>query len=546
MSEPIITIHDGITSRQAALSPKGTVIGRSPSCGLVLPSGQVSRQHARISQDPFGRWVIEDLGSKNGVLINGQAKQSHALESGDTIVIGNYTLKLGGSEPSAADTMVTAVAPMLEDLAQTQVTLRTSEQHAQASIRIKNLNRITDSLQAVTLESDLYPEVCRLLAQTPDSIGLVLRVPRQGEFASPQMLSCCVSGFEASRTSPPQAPHNLHVSRRVVEAVRSTGNAAMAGNITESQLALTMSDDRRPRAVFCAAVTEGDAQVDLLYLDSPADASTAETLDLVQAIARQVNMVRKGLLLAEERASRKVLDRQLALAHEIQAKLTPQALVGDDGVEVAVHYEPAMWVGGDYCDVWTLGNRRLALAVGDVAGKGLPAAMIMTNLQAALRTTMAFCNDLPDVMDRLSQHLQMHLPEGMFVTMLLGVYDSASRRLDYVNAGHILPFLRNAQGAMAQIGQPCNPPLGITQAPYQAESVTLHAGEAFLAVTDGITESASPTGDMLGEEALSAAIADSPAVTGPELVIAVTQVAAEFRQALPQQDDITVLALVAK
>ncbi len=546
MSEQIITIHDGVASRQAELSPKGMIIGRSPSCGLVLPSGQVSRQHARISQDPFGRWVIEDLGSKNGVLINDQAVQSHALAAGDTIVIGNYTLKLGAPEASGGETITNTVAPMLEDLAQTQVVLRTSEQHAQSSIRIKNLNRITDSLQAVTGESDLYPEVCRLLAQTPDSIGLVLRVPRQGDFAAPQMLACCVSGFETSRTDPPQAPHNLHVSRRVVEAVRSTGNAAMAGNITEAQLALTMCDDRRPRAVFCAAVSEGESQIDLLYLDSPADASTAETLDLVQAIARQVNMARKGLLLADERASRKVLDRQLALAHEIQAKLTPQALVGDEGVEVAVHYEPAMWVGGDYCDVWALGAGRLALAVGDVSGKGLPAAMIMTNLQAALRTTMAFCSDLPEVMIRLSQHLEMHLPEGLFVTMLLGVYDSATRRLDYVNAGHILPFLRTAGGAATQIGQPSNPPLGIAPAPYQADSVTLKAGEAFLAVTDGITESASPSGDMLGEEALSSAITRCHAADGPQLVKVVTEIASDFRQSMPQQDDITVLALLAK
>ncbi len=544
MPEGIITIFDGKVTRQAALDPKGVIIGRSPSCGLVLEGPLISRQHARLSQDPFGRWIVEDLGSRNGVLVDGRPIKACPLGPNDAITIGNFTLRLGGAMSDAAAATQFNPPPVMDDLERTQVTLRSFEQHAQSSLRIKHLNRITDSLLAVTAADDLYPQTCRLLAQTPDSVALVLRVPRCGEFAAPQMLACCLSGFEPG-VSAAQMPHNLHVSRRVLEAVRTSGSAAMAGNISEANLLLTVMDARRPRAVFCAPMTEVETCVDLLYLDSPADTATGETLDLVQAIARQVNMVRKGLLLADERAQRAAMDRQLTLAREIQAKLTPPPLVRQGAAEVAVHYEPAMWVGGDYCDVWELGPRRLALALGDVSGKGLPAAMVMTNLQAALRTTMAFCDDLPVVMNRLSQHLETHLPDGMFVTMLLGVYDAETRRLDYVNAGHILPFVRSPDGQTRQIGKPSNPPLGIAPAPFQAESVTLAPGEAWLAVTDGITESTAPDRSQLGEPALAAAITQHPARDGGELVRVVTAAAAAFRQSLPQQDDITVLALVA-
>jgi phosphoserine phosphatase RsbU/P len=256
-------------------------------------------------------------------------------------------------------------------------------------------------------------------------------------------------------------------------------------------------------------------------------------------------------------------------------------------VEVAVHYEPAMWVGGDYCDVWPLEDGRIAFAVGDVSGKGLPAALVMTNLQAALRTTLSFCRDLPEVMGRLSRHLEAHLPEGMFVTMVLGLLegregmdDGREGLLEFVNAGHILPMLRSPAGEVTELGTPRNPPLGIASGTYEMESLRLPAGAGLVVVTDGITECLSPAGEEFGVEGLrktlaaatrgiapADAAASGVAATAPasgaasggppdgppggppggqDLLSAVTRAMAGFRQTLPQHDDVTVLAIVRK
>jgi len=113
----------------------------------------------------------------------------------------------------------------------------------------------------------------------------------------------------------------------------------------------------------------------------------------------------------------------LSLAHDIQVQLTPKEINGNLGTDVAIFYKPAMWVGGDYCDIWTLEDESMAFAIADVSGKGLPAAMIMANLQAALRTTMRFCRDLSSVTEYINRHLVKNLTMGRFVTLFLGLFN---------------------------------------------------------------------------------------------------------------------------
>jgi len=161
----------------------------------------------------------------------------------------------------------------------------------------------------------------------------------------------------------------------------------------------------------------------LLYLDIPVNQTTENTFDFVRAVSRQVSLTRKSLVFMQVKAERQIIDQQLSLAHDIQSKLSPSELEHGLGIDIAVCYKPAMWVGGDYYDVWSLENGQIAFAVGDVSGKGLPAAMIMSNLQAALRTTMTFCTELSTVVKHVNQHLCQSLRDDMFVTFFLGLFD---------------------------------------------------------------------------------------------------------------------------
>jgi sigma-B regulation protein RsbU (phosphoserine phosphatase) len=203
-----------------------------------------------------------------------------------------------------------------------------------------------------------------------------------------------------------------------------------------------------------------------------------------------------------------------------------------------------MWVGGDYYDVLALENGRIVFAVGDVSGKGLPAAMIMSNLQAALRTTMTFCSELSKVAEYLNQHLCQNLRDDMFVTLFLGLFDPAKNELAYVNAGHIQPVIKQPSANSVLLGEPANPPLGLFEGPFETSVETIGPNTGLLVVTDGITEASSPEGELFEMDRLIKLVTDTQADSAEGLVQAVTEGTAQFREKLPPHDDITVFALV--
>ncbi len=551
MAEATLTITGKGQTREVPLEPKAIVLGRSSACDVVLDSALVSRQHARVFQDPFGRWIIEDLQSRIGVMVGGQRVRAHALLPGERAVLGPFVLSLSEPiheeiAPDSAGSTTTGLMDAAADMEVTQAGVTSGA--ALSRERLRELNRIVDSLEGLTSPGQLYPAVCRCLAGTANTVALVVRLPKSSLPLppSPQVLACHLAA--ESGAAPAPGAENVYLSRRVLEAVRSSKEPVMArsAHLAETELSLTLVDERRPRAVVCAPVGEQPASVDAVYLDMPLNLAAADTLDFVQAVARQARLVRRSLLLTEVRAQRRVLDYQLGLAREIQSRLTPAALSSVPGVDVAFHYEPALWVGGDYCDLWLLPDGCLAFAVGDVAGKGLPAAMVMANLQAALRTATVFCRSPDEAMAHVNRHVAKHVPEGMFISLFFGILDPRDGRLEYVNAGHLPPFLVHPETGVASLGQPKNGLLGVMDEPFLTEVRTLAPGMGLLAVSDGITEARAPDGSMFGMKRIEELLRTSPVQSARQLVQMATEAAARFRGLGPQQDDITVLGLLRR
>ena len=531
------------------LDPTGVTIGRAPVCHIVLDSPRISRKHARLFQDPFGRWVIEDLGSRNGVWAGEERIASQAMLPGETVTIGPFELSLiVPPEQVAADPAATSDSTIIEDDTGDETAIVTGavdEFDPLSGVRLRQLNAIIERLADLASPGELYPEVCRSLARTPQTVAVVVRIPvADGPLDTvPPILASHFGGRAVGAVEPTE--ENLHISRRVIEAVRTTGNAVMATSTrsSEQDLQLTVVDERAPRAVLCSPLGKRGETVDALYLDIPSGHATSEMLDFVRAVAYQVSFVRKSLMLSEARADRRSLDHQLTLAREIQANLTPTEIAEISGVDAALYYKPAMWVGGDYCDMWPLGDGRMAFVIGDVSGKGLPAAMVMSSLQAALRTTMTFCASPDEIMGHLDKHLSNSMLERMFITMFLGVFDPKSGKLEYVNAGHILPIVLASDGTARELGVPTNPPVGVFVGTFTAAEEIIGPDAGVLIVTDGITEAMDPDGEEFGTERLVETVAGVAGKTAEEMVTAVNEAAAAFRNDLPQQDDITVFAL---
>jgi serine phosphatase RsbU (regulator of sigma subunit) len=194
--------------------------------------------------------------------------------------------------------------------------------------------------------------------------------------------------------------------------------------------------------------------------------------------------------------------------------------------------------------VWSLPNGQIGFAVGDVSGKGLPAAMVMSNLQAALRTTMTFCSELSAAVEHVNRHLCENLRDDMFVTIFLGLFDPSQNSLNYVNAGHIQPLIKAPMGSVSLLGQPENPPLGIVEQSFEMKTEQIESEASLLVVTDGITEAESPEGEMFEISRLENMVTELEFDSAEQLADATTKAVANFRQMLPQQDDITVFALV--
>ena len=532
------------------LDPSGVTLGRAPVCHIVLDSPRISRKHARIFQDPFGRWVIEDLDSRNGTWIGEQRVTTQAVLPGESVSMGPFNLSLvvPPEHPIEADPSTTADSTIIEDDTADETAILTGaiDQYDPLSgVRLRQLNAIIDRLGDLSNPGELYPEVCRSLARTTQTVAVVVRIPVGDEplASSPVILASHFGGRAVGAIE--ATDENLHISRRVIEAVRNTGNAVMAtsSRSSEQDLQLTVVDERAPRAVLCSPLGAQTGIIDALYLDIPSGHATGEMLDFVRAVAYQVGFVRKSLLLSEAKADRRALDHQLNLAREIQANLTPTGLAEVKGVDAGLYYKPAMWVGGDYCDMWALDGGRMAFVIGDVSGKGLPAAMVMSSLHAALRTTMSFCTDLAEAMGHLDKHLSNSMLERMFITMFLGVFDPASGKLEYVNAGHILPIVLGADGTAEPLGKPTNPPVGVYVGTFEADEKIIAPDAAVLVVTDGITEAMDPNGEEFGTERLQQTVASTAGKSATEVVTIVNDAAAVFRNDLPQQDDITIFAL---
>jgi len=255
------------------------------------------------------------------------------------------------------------------------------------------------------------------------------------------------------------------------------------------------------------------------------------------------------LVLILEVADRVVMKRDLEIAREIQTWLLPNEPPKIPGIEVAFQTRPANTVAGDYYDVFpragnTPEENRVLLAVADVAGKSIPAAMLMATFQASLRTLSVTQSSLPDLVASINRYACTNSQGGLrFTTAFLAELDPATRRLTYINAGHNQPMLCRKSGALERLDAG-GLPIGISaEAPYQSCSVVLSPGDWLVIFTDGVVEAMNTRGDEYGEPRLLAAIATSSNGTPSDMMQRIMSDLDVFVGNTPQHDDVTCLLL---
>jgi phosphoserine phosphatase RsbU/P len=268
--------------------------------------------------------------------------------------------------------------------------------------------------------------------------------------------------------------------------------------------------------------------------------------DRVLASVRQHANARRA---SRQRESQRA--RELEEARQIQLALLPQSLPAADGWSIAAESTPAECVGGDTFDVIPLGGARIALSLGDVSGKGIPAALLAASLQAGVRSAAA--RDLPPALlcAEVNRAVCASIAAGHFISYFYAVLDTASGEVRYCNAGHLPPLVAAATGGVRRLASG-GMVLGIDAGARYSEGVEhLAAGDCFLAYTDGLSEARSPDGEEFGEERLAACLADPlPGAVSSEtghatadIVIARVFSALRAFSPTPASDDQTALLL---
>ena len=258
------------------------------------------------------------------------------------------------------------------------------------------------------------------------------------------------------------------------------------------------------------------------------------------------------LLLALELADKVTMKRDLEIAREIQMWLVPSKPPEVAGADIAFASRPQNSVAGDYYDAFyptasAAENGKLMLVIADVAGKSIPAALLMATLQASLRTIASEGASLGDLVVRLNRYASAHSLDGRrFTTAVLSEYDPATRHLVYVNAGHNPPILRHANGALEKL-EVGGLPLGIqTDAAYDTAAIDLKPGEALIFYTDGVVEAFDEKGQLFGDERWHEAIRALPDWNSTESLQFLMKRVDEFVGFTRQSDDITCLVFRTK
>jgi serine phosphatase RsbU (regulator of sigma subunit) len=514
-------------------------LGRAATNQLAFPAiSGLSREHLAIERDGK-KWVARDLGSTNGSFLNGERlSEPRVLRSGDRVTADRVTLIYRDHTANQSQTLI--FTEEAASIAASDVTMGESLKGLMAQeseVGGRHLQALVTAGRELSTHLPLNKLFELILDLSIEAVGAARGVVMTLESGELRVQAAKGQGLRMS-----SRVRDLVMEERRSLLVQDTALDSTFANrqsIVLSQI----------RSMIAVPLQTDDHVIGLIYLDSSHASKefSKQDLNLLTVMANMAAVRIENARLAELEEAERLRAREMEQAALIQRSMLPQQFpTFPNRSEFDLHAAivTAKEVGGDLFDFFLLSPDRLGFVVGDVSGKGVPAALFMAVARTVLRAAAHHEASPGACLTYMNNSLAEQNAAGMFVTLFYGILNTRSGLLEYSNAGHNPPYTFSAHGEIRVLGESCGPMLGFfPDLEYTTKSVQIPNGQAVLVFTDGVTEACSQSDEFFGEHRLESYLAAHATQTAEELVGGLLAEVERFQAGGPRADDVTVLAV---
>jgi serine phosphatase RsbU (regulator of sigma subunit) len=515
------------------------IVGRAATSHVRLPDSSVSRTHARIVLDG-GKVTLTDLGSSNGTFVNGAPlSEPRELKLGDVLAFADVELKLVESV-APSETVYAQNGSSIESSSVTLDEIYGAPDRGEERINLfRILAEAGDLLATQRPLNELYEVILELvekLAQCDKAVLLLM----EGEGEEPVV--------KASRLKPGIEETDLVLSRTMVQKVLEQRSGLLTSDAQQDPRFQQQQSivQQGIRSAMAAPLFDNENVIGILYADTtdPAFWYNRDELRTFTALANLVGVKITQARLEEAEKEKERLDRELQAAKGIMSSILPTDLYHSPGYELSTCYEPCYEVGGDLYDAKCLGDGRMLFMAGDVAGKGMGAALLVSSIINTVSVLMMDeSRDLTDLALRLNRQIFLTTDPIHYATLFLGILSPDTGSVEYVNAGHNPPYLLTPNCGIEEVTATGTPIGMLEEAPISSGKLTIEPGGILFIFSDGIPEAQNAEGEFYEEDRLREVICHNRDKPAEEIVAGVKYDLAGFVDEASPSDDITMVLL---
>jgi serine phosphatase RsbU (regulator of sigma subunit) len=538
MPEARLEVTDALGRRVVPVAKAPFEIGRRETNDLRLAGSEVSRDHAEIVLDPSGSYVLKDRASRYGTYVNGDQVTEHSLVHGDRIRLG----RSGGAEMvflvRDADTVEekSPTTTAIGDLRQIGALLE--------GLRALGSGRVLDDVLSLVLDSAID------VGGAERGFIMLANLSAELEFK-----------MARARGRITLSGGSFETSRKIPEEVFRTGEPKIVADLLDSGIVNLHGGTVALgiRNVLCVplklvryldkaeAADERDKRIGVLYLDSRQKGTllSSSTRAALETLATEAAVAIENARLYRETMEKAKMEQEMRIAAEIQQALLPKMARAGTFFSAAAASIPCRSIGGDFYDYVDLPHGAMGFALGDVAGKGPPAALLSAMMQGIFAAQAASSDSPSQTISRVNLALYRRGIESRFVTLMYGAMNQDGR-LTYCNAGHNPPLISSPGDSTQKVRRlECGGPIvGLFDAAtFDEETVTLQPGDWLIVFSDGVSEAMSASGDEYGESRIVTVVERNKQLEPRQLLEALFADVREFTRGAAQSDDITAMVL---